>query len=278
VAGRDAQLLRRIGVGRHGRHGPRRYRRPRLRAGDAADRAPAASFADGQTKKFPVVVVELRGITPRQALAGPISTSLALDPTGSRAVAAIEAPRPDYVAEAEAALGSDDVRDVWRTAKAAGHMNDDLSKQLFAIAGRKDAEGKADTEPGPDADGVYPGRGSRGRRAVVWLAGGRCSRSGGPLMSWHTGRLAGFDLETTGIDVEQDRIVTACVVQCGGGHDTASGTWLADPGIDIPEEAAKVHGITTAQARAEGHPAAEVVEQVVAALAEVVLAGPRSSR
>jgi hypothetical protein len=35
-------------------------------------------------------------------------------------------------------------------------MNDDLSKQLFAIAGRKDAEGKADTEPGPDADGVYP--------------------------------------------------------------------------------------------------------------------------
>lgn len=92
-------------------------------------------------------------------------------------------------------------------------------------------------------------------------------------MSWHTGRLAGFDLETTGVDVENDRIVTACVVQCGGGHDTASGTWLADPGIEIPEGAAKVHGITTEQARAEGRPAAEVVEQVVAALAEVVLAG-----
>ncbi|MGY0023709.1 exonuclease domain-containing protein [Streptomyces sp. YJ-C3] len=92
-------------------------------------------------------------------------------------------------------------------------------------------------------------------------------------MSWHTGRLCGFDLETTGIDVETDRIVTACVVQCGGGHDTASGTWLADPGIEIPEDAAKVHGITTEQARAEGRPAAEVVEQVIAALAEVVLAG-----
>lgn len=92
-------------------------------------------------------------------------------------------------------------------------------------------------------------------------------------MSWHTGRLCGFDLETTGIDVEQDRIVTACVVQCGGGHDTASGTWLADPGIEIPEGAAQVHGITTEQARAEGRPAAEVVKQVVAALAEVVLAG-----
>jgi DNA polymerase-3 subunit epsilon len=92
-------------------------------------------------------------------------------------------------------------------------------------------------------------------------------------MSWHLGRMCGFDLETTGIDVEQDRIVTACVVQCGGGHGTASGTWLADPGVEIPDGAAAVHGITTAQARAEGRPAAEVVEQVVAALAKVAVSG-----
>jgi len=92
-------------------------------------------------------------------------------------------------------------------------------------------------------------------------------------MSWHLGRLAGFDLETTGVDVENDRIVTACAVQCGGGHPTQSATWMADPGIEIPEGAAKVHGITTERARAEGRPAAEVVEQLVAALAECVLAG-----
>lgn len=92
-------------------------------------------------------------------------------------------------------------------------------------------------------------------------------------MSWHLGRMCGFDLETTGVDVENDRIVTACVVQCGGGHDTASATWLADPGVKIPEGAARVHGITTERARAEGRPAGEVVEQVVAALAKVVVAG-----
>ncbi|MFI1677005.1 3'-5' exonuclease [Streptomyces sp. NPDC020607] len=92
-------------------------------------------------------------------------------------------------------------------------------------------------------------------------------------MSWYLGRLAGFDLETTGIDVESDRIVTACVVQCGGGSPVQSATWMANPGVEIPEGAAKVHGITTEQARAEGRPAAEVVEQVVTALAEVVLAG-----
>ncbi|WP_301126838.1 3'-5' exonuclease [Streptomyces cacaoi] len=87
-------------------------------------------------------------------------------------------------------------------------------------------------------------------------------------MSWHLGRMAGFDLETTGTDVDSDRIVTACVVQVGGGFPTQSATWLADPGVEISDGAAAVHGITTERARAEGRPAAEVVEQVTAALAQ----------
>lgn len=90
---------------------------------------------------------------------------------------------------------------------------------------------------------------------------------------WYLGRLAGFDLETTGVDVEADRIVTACVAQVGGKHPTRTATWLADPGIDIPEAAAAVHGITTEQVHAEGQPAGQVVEQVTAALAQVALAG-----
>lgn len=92
-------------------------------------------------------------------------------------------------------------------------------------------------------------------------------------MSWHLGRLCGFDLETTGVDVEQDRIVTACVVHCGGKHPTLSTTWLANPGIEIPEGAAAVHGISTEQARAEGQPAGQVVEQVVADLVQAVTSG-----
>jgi len=92
-------------------------------------------------------------------------------------------------------------------------------------------------------------------------------------VSWHTGRLCGFDLETTGTDVETDRIVTACAVQVGGGRDTESYTWLADPGIEIPDGAAKVHGITTERARAEGRPAADVVAEVVGTLAGAVADG-----
>lgn len=92
-------------------------------------------------------------------------------------------------------------------------------------------------------------------------------------MSWHTDRLAGFDLESTGVDPETDRIVTACVVQVSGGNPTQGADWLADPGVDIPAGAAAVHGVTTERARAEGAPAREVVEQIVAALAQVALSG-----
>ncbi|MFM9616777.1 3'-5' exonuclease [Streptomyces turgidiscabies] len=92
-------------------------------------------------------------------------------------------------------------------------------------------------------------------------------------MSWYLGRMAGFDTESTGVDVENDRIVSACVVQCGGGPPSAAANWVADPGIEIPEGAARVHGYTTERARAEGRPAGEVVEEIVTALTAVVLSG-----
>lgn len=94
-----------------------------------------------------------------------------------------------------------------------------------------------------------------------------------PPPRWFLGRMCGFDTETTGVDVENDRIVTACVVQVGGGHPPQPATWVADPGIDIPKAASDIHGYTTERARKEGHPAGEVVEQVVAALTAVVLSG-----
>jgi hypothetical protein len=114
---------------------------------------PRQVVREGKTKKFPVVVVELRGVTPRQALTGPMTAATALDPAGGQAVAAIEAARPDYLAEAEGALTSDDVRDVWRRASANGHVDpkgrDDLSKQLMAIAERMDAEANSTNEDEP---------------------------------------------------------------------------------------------------------------------------------
>ncbi|MFF9643653.1 exonuclease domain-containing protein [Kitasatospora aureofaciens] len=92
-------------------------------------------------------------------------------------------------------------------------------------------------------------------------------------MSWHTGRLCAFDTETTGVDVESDRIVTAAVLLVGGGQPTETHTWLADPGIDIPEAASAVHGVTSERARAEGRPAPMVVSEVAALLADQIVTG-----
>ncbi|MDV9194347.1 recombination directionality factor [Streptomyces sp. Wh19] len=119
---------------------------------------PRQRVADGKTKKFPVVVVEIRGITTRQALTGPLPTALALDPSGSRAVAAIEAPRPNYLAQAEGALTVDDVQDVYRNAHAAGHLNDELVAALKKRADDLKAETPMPipaTEPEPDEEGAY---------------------------------------------------------------------------------------------------------------------------
>jgi DNA polymerase III subunit epsilon len=89
---------------------------------------------------------------------------------------------------------------------------------------------------------------------------------------WHA--LGVFDLETTGIDVETARIVTAHVGLIDmTGRSIASGAWLADPGVEIPEQASAVHGISTEHARAEGRPAAEVVAEIVAAVEAVFARG-----
>jgi DNA polymerase-3 subunit epsilon len=92
-------------------------------------------------------------------------------------------------------------------------------------------------------------------------------------MSWHNRRLAAFDLETTGIDSESDRIVTAAVSVVGDGRPSAFHAWLLDPGIPIPPGASAVHGITTERARAEGRPPLEAIEEIVALLAEQLLQG-----
>lgn len=77
---------------------------------------------------------------------------------------------------------------------------------------------------------------------------------------WHQGYLVCFDLETTGPDPTTARIVTADVIWLNpvDGAIAATKSYLADPGIEIPAEAAEIHGITTEYARVHGQPAADV--------------------
>lgn len=86
-------------------------------------------------------------------------------------------------------------------------------------------------------------------------------------MSMWGQRLGVFDLETTGVDVDTSRIVSACIaVLDEDGGVVSRWNWLADPGIDIPEGASAVHGITTESAREHGRPAQLVIAEIVQTL------------
>lgn len=83
-----------------------------------------------------------------------------------------------------------------------------------------------------------------------------------------------FDLETTGVDVRADRIVTAHVgVLDADGAVLTAKDWLADPGVAIPAGASAIHGVTTERARREGRPADEVVAEVTEALRALLASG-----
>jgi DNA polymerase-3 subunit epsilon len=119
-----------------------------------------------------------------------------------------------------------------------------MSEDLHTVAGMKAMQGNEATAPVP------PG-------PPVWT------------------RVIGvFDLETTGVDVASDRIVTAHVgLLDAAGSVILARDWIADPGVEIPASAAAIHGVTTEHARAVGDPAVDVVEQIVDVLRSLLDAG-----
>ena len=52
-----------------------------------------------------------------------------------------------------------------------------------------------------------------------------------------------FDLETTGVDIANDRIVEICLLKVFPNGNEESKVMRINPGIHIPEDASKVHGI-----------------------------------
>lgn len=81
-------------------------------------------------------------------------------------------------------------------------------------------------------------------------------------MSWWDRRMVSFDLETTSADPEEALIVQAAVAFVGGGEVTEEWSVLVDPGIEIPSEAAEIHGITTAHVQENGVPSEVAVPAI----------------
>ena len=96
-----------------------------------------------------------------------------------------------------------------------------------------------------------------------------------PQMPAWAKRLAVFDLETTGLDLNTSRIVTACVAVINQNGETESvSEWLVNPGIEIPEAASRVHGVTTEVAREKGAEPASAVQEIVGLLRSLNLEMP----
>jgi len=88
--------------------------------------------------------------------------------------------------------------------------------------------------------------------------------------SWHLGPLASFDIESTGVNPATDRIVTAALIRSDG----KTLRWLSDvDGVEIPTAASDIHHVTTEHARAHGHPAKTVVEEIADAIARELTLG-----
>ena len=92
------------------------------------------------------------------------------------------------------------------------------------------------------------------------------------MNTWTERPWLGFDTETTGVDATADRLVTAALVDWTGSSGSTENshvtTWLADPGVPIPERASQIHGISTDYAREHGRPITEVLDQVAQTIVE----------
>lgn len=98
------------------------------------------------------------------------------------------------------------------------------------------------------------------------------------MTPWYRQPLAPFDLETTGLDTRNDRIVTGYVahllppVGAGSWEVRVSTRVLINPGVPIHPKATEAHGITDEMARAKGIDPAVGVNSIAHSVARALLA------
>lgn len=86
-------------------------------------------------------------------------------------------------------------------------------------------------------------------------------------MMWPDGSFLALDIETTGTDAWDDRIVTASLVEVGAGLKQNIQSWLLNPGVPIPAEAEAIHGISTVHVSRNGVTPAQALEEITSRVA-----------
>lgn len=82
-----------------------------------------------------------------------------------------------------------------------------------------------------------------------------------------------IDTETTGIDPFEVRIVTASCIFDVPNEQPRVKNWLVDPGVEIPEAASNVHGVTNEHASIFGQEPAEMLTEIAQDITEWVAQG-----
>jgi hypothetical protein len=97
---------------------------------------PRTKVAQGKTKQFPVVVVELRGVTSGQLLTSLMYGAKPNEIEMPAAHTAIEARTRNYLALAQDATTLEEWREIWRQASAAGYLDDEELRHGLGEAGK----------------------------------------------------------------------------------------------------------------------------------------------
>jgi len=83
-----------------------------------------------------------------------------------------------------------------------------------------------------------------------------------------------FDLETTGVNTDEDRIVTSFIGRImRDGQVNGSYSWIVNPGVPIPEGASAIHGVTDEVAQRDGRDPADAVAEMLVVLRRSIAAG-----
>ncbi len=77
---------------------------------------------------------------------------------------------------------------------------------------------------------------------------------------WHEMPLAVVDVETTGLDPTQERVIEIGIIQMCAGEVQDRYTQLVNPGRSVPEEVVKITGITQDDVADAADPMTELLE------------------
>ncbi|WBB75277.1 exonuclease domain-containing protein [Micromonospora sp. WMMD1128] len=91
----------------------------------------------------------------------------------------------------------------------------------------------------------------------------------GAHRGWHDMPVVGFDVETTGDEPMDARIVSAALTYSDG----TTTRWLINPGVPIPPRTTEIHGITDEMVRSAGRPPREALVELGTAIEKVIADG-----